>query len=657
MATYTWIGGSGVFSLGSSWTVNGATPASGPGASDDVLIAAAGVYTVSVGSGSVHSLTVTDPTVSVVVGSSLALTGSLSNAGTIRFAAGASFTEIDGSRPSFSNTGSFVVSGGSFTLYGSATTAGLGQLTVNGSADVNLNLVNAGATFNPAIFGTAEIVTGTLVGGSLIDSSGALFAKLDGVTIDGPGSLVSVSAITIVDGISLVGTNGTGSGALTVGAVAIVGPTTLDQATLTFATTGSISTDSTLTFGPALTISVTDQTYSAQLSGAGAMTNNGTVMVHASLTISAAAFTNNSLIATGTASSASRFTVPGPGHTVFNTGDGYVTNAGTILSGGGSVVFRGSVFGSGLIAVSSNGAIAGSVEMTGFYDQQVFAFLDATSILKFDAPSGTNAVLGFQPGNTIELVGTPASVVFSNTTLSIGSGGSTIAGFVLPGIPAGATFSTTIDSSNDTFITETACFLEGTRIRTTHGEVAVEDLRVGDPVLALRSGGALPVVWMGYRTVQCDRHPRPRDVWPVRVAAGAIAEGIPARELWLSPEHAVLVQGVLVPVRLLINGTTIAQRARRVVTYWHVELPVHELVLAEGMPSESYLDTGNRSDFANGGPVVKAHPGFAGAVWSERACLPQLRQGPRLAVIQAALVRRAVRLGYFYRAEMGAGAG
>ena len=81
------------------------------------------------------------------------------------------------------------------------------------------------------------------------------------------------------------------------------------------------------------------------------------------------------------------------------------------------------------------------------------------------------------------------------------------------------------------------------------------------------------------------------------------------------------------PVRLLINGATIAQHPRRVVTYWHVELPVHDLVLAEGMPSESYLDTGNRSDFANGGPMVAMRPEFASAVWSERACLPQLRQG------------------------------
>ena len=64
----------------------------------------------------------------------------------------------------------------------------------------------------------------------------------------------------------------------------------------------------------------------------------------------------------------------------------------------------------------------------------------------------------------------------------------------------------------------------GTRIATPDGAVAVEDLDAGDRVRLAR-GGCAPVVWLGYRDVDCRRHPRPADVLPVRIAAGAF--GVP----------------------------------------------------------------------------------------------------------------------------------
>ncbi len=69
----------------------------------------------------------------------------------------------------------------------------------------------------------------------------------------------------------------------------------------------------------------------------------------------------------------------------------------------------------------------------------------------------------------------------------------------------------------------------------------------------------------------------------------------------LSPDHAVFVDDVLVPVRHLINGSTIVQEPVAEVTYYHVELATHDVILAEGLPCESYLDTGNRAVFVNGG--------------------------------------------------------
>ena len=139
-----------------------------------------------------------------------------------------------------------------------------------------------------------------------------------------------------------------------------------------------------------------------------------------------------------------------------------------------------------------------------------------------------------------------------------------------------------------------ACFAAGTRIATPDGEVAVEALRPGDHV-RLASGGVADVRWVGHRRVWCDRHPRPHGVFPVRIRAGAFAPGQPARDLLLSPDHAVFADGVLIPVRCLLNGTTISQEPAPEITYHHVELEQHGVLLADELPAESFLDTGNRA--------------------------------------------------------------
>jgi hypothetical protein len=190
-----------------------------------------------------------------------------------------------------------------------------------------------------------------------------------------------------------------------------------------------------------------------------------------------------------------------------------------------------------------------------------------------------------------------------------------------------------------------ACFASGTRIATTRGEVPVQHLRVGDTAL-LATGGTAPIVWLGHRRVAVRRHTRPFDVQPVRVAAGAFGEGRPARDLRLSPDHAVFVDGVLVPIRHLINDTTIRQAAVASVTYWHVELAAHGVLLAEGLPAESYLDTGNRAAFANGGAVVQMQPDFALGVWDAQACARLVRDGAELVALRRAVLERAAELGH-----------
>jgi Hint domain len=189
------------------------------------------------------------------------------------------------------------------------------------------------------------------------------------------------------------------------------------------------------------------------------------------------------------------------------------------------------------------------------------------------------------------------------------------------------------------------CFASGTHIATARGEVAVESLRVGDRVVALRGARFARVTWIGRRRVACRHHARGHDLWPVRVAAGAFGPDMPHRDLRLSPDHAVYVEGGLVPVRYLLNGATIVQTPVACVTYWHVELAAHDILLAEGLPAESYLDTGNRNAFDNDASAWRA-PVLARHIWRERACAP-LRIDPDMHQgLRQRLHARALLLGH-----------
>jgi hypothetical protein len=155
-------------------------------------------------------------------------------------------------------------------------------------------------------------------------------------------------------------------------------------------------------------------------------------------------------------------------------------------------------------------------------------------------------------------------------------------------------------------------------------------------------GHACPVAWIGQRSIDCLRHPDPRRAWPVLVRAQAFAENAPHRDLWLSPDHAVFVDGVLIPIRQLINGTTIEQVPVDKVSYYHVELPRHDVLFAEGLPAESYLDTGNRGTFANAGGAIDLHPMFdAPKTWRDDAAAPLAGDEARVKPVWERLAARS----------------
>ena len=135
-------------------------------------------------------------------------------------------------------------------------------------------------------------------------------------------------------------------------------------------------------------------------------------------------------------------------------------------------------------------------------------------------------------------------------------------------------------------------------IRTPTGEVAVETLNHGDLVLT-HDGREVPVAWLGRQTV-CTVFGKNR-VLPIRIKAGALAENIPTRDLLVSPDHAMFVDGILVQAGALVNDTSIVRETNvpTVFTYYHVEVADHSLVLAEGAPAETFVDNVDRMRFDN----------------------------------------------------------
>ncbi len=190
------------------------------------------------------------------------------------------------------------------------------------------------------------------------------------------------------------------------------------------------------------------------------------------------------------------------------------------------------------------------------------------------------------------------------------------------------------------------CFLPGTRILTDDGPIAVERLEEGIWVPMLNAGRSTPIWWMAHRIVDCARHPHPEKVWPVRIARHAFGQGLPMRDLWLSPDHCVFLDDVLVPVRALLNGATVAQVPAREVIYWHVELTAHSIVLAEGMPVETYLDASNRAAFANGATTAMLHPDFDRGPCEDEQCAPMVASGPVRDRAEQRLLTQALALGW-----------
>jgi len=358
---------------------------------------------------------------------------------------------------------------------------------------------------------------------------------------------------------------------------------------------------------------------------------------------------------------------------------GTVINAGTIV-GTGAVklegehaelgVDPGAVFDGGVSANFSEYnslALYGSVSSTltgigtSFYGFSTIDFAAGSTweiagdLAGFSGSNGA-AIDGFTAGDHIVLDNEIAtSLAFGGGLLTLSGAAGTIGTLTIaePASISSAYFQLSNDGTDTTIALNVNCFAAGTRILTPGGEVPVEHIRVGDEVVTLRDPArpTAKVIWTGRRAIDLMRAGNVQALWPVRIAAGAFGQGIPARDLRVSPHHAIYCDGALFEAISLVNGVSIVQEPEcRFVTYHHLEVEGHDVLLAEGLPAESYLDTGGRENFE--GQVMRLHPVFQ-APAQAAFCAPMIREGAALVSLRAHLARRAagIKVAFWRRGE------
>jgi T5SS/PEP-CTERM-associated repeat protein len=555
-------------------------------------------------------------------------------------AGGAGHVTVTGNKSLLSNTGRFVVgdaglgslaiqSGGTvITTPGTAAIAGAAIAAQTGSDGSGANVTGASSTWQIA----GGLTVGNAASGSLNIASGG---TVSATSMDVAAQSTSNGIISVV---------GTGSALNLSGNITLSDQSAAELSILSGATVSANNVDIGLNAGGSGNVDIEGQGSRLDIAnnlnigdaGVGVLTlgNNTELTVANNINIGA----NGVLNQFGGSIDPSTITIApsgrqgGHGST---TASVEISNAGTLFASSGTETVNTPLIAApsgktGILEIDTNGDMV--LNVTNVDATQSVSFTDGTGILTLGTIGGFGGTIGVvNPGDQIIVQGTSiAADSFNNTndvlTLFDGTAG-TIGTLQLAASVNG--FALLPNGSGG--ITAAPCFVVGTRISTERGEVAVEDLREGDRVqVALGGRAAEPAVWIGHRTVDCTRHPKPHQVWPVRIAAGAFGACKPSRELWLSPDHAVYIDDVLIPVKHLINGSSIVQVPMDQVTYYHVELPEHSVLLAEGLAAESYLDTGDRSNFANGGGPIALYPDFASRIWDAEACAPMVVTGPAL---------------------------
>jgi hypothetical protein len=319
-----------------------------------------------------------------------------------------------------------------------------------------------------------------------------------------------------------------------------------------------------------------------------------------------------------------------------------MTNTGSLTggysgsaSGGAGVILDGGM-------LTTSGSIAGG-EGLGKYKYAV-DFQSSSTMVVGSGAKFTGDIGGFAHGDTIDLT----TVAFTGQSPVV----DTTATYTLDGLTfvgdSDKTFLFSSDGGTGTDVT-IACFRRGTRILAERGEVAIESLKIGDRVMTM-SGVTKPIRWIGRRSYSGETARDNTEVLPILIRAGALADDLPRRDLWVSPEHAMFIDGMLIPAAALVNGVSIVQEdSIDDVTYIHLEFDSHAVIYAEGAASESFVDDESRSMFDNAAEYARLYPNAAPE--PARFCAPRTEDGEELEIVRERLAARAEHLRARYAGE------
>ncbi|MEP4038891.1 Hint domain-containing protein [Pseudophaeobacter sp.] len=172
------------------------------------------------------------------------------------------------------------------------------------------------------------------------------------------------------------------------------------------------------------------------------------------------------------------------------------------------------------------------------------------------------------------------------------------------------------------------CFTPGTLIATPEGERRVEDLAVGDRIIT-RDNGIQSIRWLGKRSLATADLKAAEHLQPILIREGALGNGLPERDMMVSPNHRVLVANdktalyfedreVLVAAKHLTGLAGVDAVETSSVTYIHFMFDQHEVVLSDGAWTESFqpgdqtlrgLDNAQRNEVYEIFPELKTEAG------------------------------------------------
>jgi autotransporter passenger strand-loop-strand repeat protein len=523
---------------------------------------------------------------------------------------------------------STTISNGGNQYVGKGGTA-IGAIVIGGFQTVVSGKVSATTVSNG---GTQIISSGGKASGTTIDSGGTEIVSrggtATGTTISNGGSETvfssgATAATTVSNGGTLIVSSGGAASA-----------TTIDSGGTAIISKGGVLSGLTVSSGGTLEL-----TSGALVSGTDTISSGGTLEAGSGYTV------GNGTAIGGISGGVTGFTVAAlsggivSGLIVKNGGLVEILSGGkasnTVLSSGGT------------LDVQSGGIVSGSITFSGTGGMLA---IDGTGLPTDPSKLVGATISGFAAGDTIDLTGITYSAggqvnLIGGNELQIIEGGQTYdLQLSLSQSFAGDFFHLANDGNGGTKIAEntTPCYCRGTLIRTADGDVAVEDLRIGHDVVTAE-GDARPIKWIGRRAYRDWLAVGNPDVQPILLKAGSIADHVPVRDLYVSPEHAMFLDGVLVPARHLVNGVSIVKvEGMEEIEYFHLEFDRHVVILAEGAAAESFVDDDSRMLFHNADEYRRLYSdeprGYA------EFCAPRVEDGVALDTVRGTLAARAAQL-------------